>query len=335
MLAEHEASGAGYNRICKIYRPLNPRRTPPGESRRPQPYGYRYDCAPYRGSAVDLQNAVDTARDHLNAPEGYAPIEEGDGEDGIFPVELQLHGEQQDGWDFHSPDLPNHCHVCDDTDDAKTSPIFYIRYNRGRFIYFQYWWFQRFNDANEAASQCNAIQLFNSKVCDQHQGDWEGALVVISNGAHPKVIRAAYSQHSQWSQYGLRDLRKAGAFDGTHIKVFAALGSHASYPAHCGTGVIGFFGGCDNPTSHLKDGDNDGQQAWANNDDTTCASSNCVRTLASGVGSDINLYAGTWGLGGPALGSSTFGDAPESPAGQSTWIETWVEAGKQFPRGHL
>jgi len=76
------------------------------------------------------------------------------------------------------------------------------------FIVIQYWFFYAFNPGT----------------LNQHQGDWEMIQIVLDSTEAP--LYAVYSQHSAGQRAEWNDVEKA---DGTHPRVYVALGSHASY----------------------------------------------------------------------------------------------------------
>ena len=76
------------------------------------------------------------------------------------------------------------------------------------FIVVQYWFFYAFNPGT----------------LNQHQGDWEMIEIVLDSTETP--LYAVYSQHNAGQRAEWTDVEKA---DGTHPKVYVALGSHASY----------------------------------------------------------------------------------------------------------
>lgn len=76
------------------------------------------------------------------------------------------------------------------------------------FIVIQYWFFYAFNPGN----------------LNQHQGDWEMIEIVLDSTGIP--LYAVYSQHHAGQRTEWNNVEKG---DGTHPKVYVALGSHANY----------------------------------------------------------------------------------------------------------
>ncbi|MCD6530511.1 Vps62-related protein [Candidatus Bathyarchaeota archaeon] len=75
------------------------------------------------------------------------------------------------------------------------------------FTVVQYWLFYAYNDGR----------------LNKHEGDWE-MIEVILDGSEP--VSAVYSQHLTGQRASWSDVEK---FEGTHPKVYVALGSHANY----------------------------------------------------------------------------------------------------------
>ena len=65
---------------------------------------------------------------------------------------------------------------------------------------------------------------FNPGTLNQHQGDWEMMQIVLDSTETPQY--AVYSQHHAGERAEWKDVEKV---DGTHPRVYVALGSHASY----------------------------------------------------------------------------------------------------------
>ena len=80
--------------------------------------------------------------------------------------------------------------------------------SESRFIVVQYWFFYAYNPGT----------------LNQHQGDWEMIEVILDSTETPQY--AVYSQHHAGEMAEWNDIEKV---DGTHPRVYVALGSHASY----------------------------------------------------------------------------------------------------------
>ncbi|NIU81300.1 Vps62-related protein, partial [Candidatus Bathyarchaeota archaeon] len=65
---------------------------------------------------------------------------------------------------------------------------------------------------------------FNPGTLNQHQGDWEMIEIILDSTERPTY--AVYSQHFSGERAIWNDVEKV---DGTHPRVYVALGSHASY----------------------------------------------------------------------------------------------------------
>lgn len=104
------------------------------------------------------------------------------------------------------------------------------------FLYLQYWFFYSFNDVKGISPS----HLFQK--CGNHQGDWEHISLKINlskfteaqeTGSYLSAIEEIYfAQHAR-NQYSERKFKKTYDsdvfFSGTHVEVFIARGSHASY----------------------------------------------------------------------------------------------------------
>ncbi|MDG6223072.1 MAG: Vps62-related protein [Candidatus Bathyarchaeota archaeon] len=77
-----------------------------------------------------------------------------------------------------------------------------------QYIVVQYWFFYAYNPGS----------------LNQHQGDWEMIQIVLDSSETP--LYAVYSQHHSGQIAQWRDVEKV---DGTHPRVYVALGSHANY----------------------------------------------------------------------------------------------------------
>ena len=85
----------------------------------------------------------------------------------------------------------------------------YARVTREQgFTVIQYWLFYAYNDGR----------------LNKHEGDWEMIEVILDGSEKP--VSAAYSQHLTGQRASWSDVEK---FEGTHPKVYVALGSHANY----------------------------------------------------------------------------------------------------------
>jgi hypothetical protein len=226
----------------------------------------------------------------------------------------------------HGKELTDYAAASADCDpDCNGQGDIYDKVTRtGDVVYIQYWMFYRFNDVTDVGHSDLGC-TFYQPACDQHQGDWEGVELALSNQG--RVDWVAFSQHRQWSRYennagtnGLEALSwdGAGFRDHTHLLDYVAIGSHANYPLPCDHAE-----NCYSPEPgrlFTGDGeaDHNGATAWFGNTDDECYET-CVEDLDSqdfmadtGVG-PLWLEA-YWGVVPPlSAGNSTLNGAPGGP----------------------
>ena len=89
-------------------------------------------------------------------------------------------------------------------------------------------------DGTQIVAQYWFYYAFNPGTWNNHEGDWEMIQVVLS-GSEP--IGVGYSQHESGEQMAWADVDR----DGTHPKVYVALGSHSGYlrPYEGNIGIAG------------------------------------------------------------------------------------------------
>ena len=80
------------------------------------------------------------------------------------------------------------------------------------------------SDAGYIVVQYWFFYAFNPGTLNQHQGDWEMIQIVLDSTETPQY--AVYSQHHAGERAEWNDVEKV---DGTHPRVYVALGSHANY----------------------------------------------------------------------------------------------------------
>jgi len=146
--------------------------------------------------------------------------------------------------------------------------------------FLDYWWFVRYND----------VPGWIGSGLDDHEGDWEGMTVVIdamTSSTEPQIAWVDYSQHGadEW------EMGAVPGSTGTHIHVFSARGTHASYDSECYANI----NAC--PAPHSPGGlyweeSYDGRAPWGNNSDSLCASQ-CVLRLWST--DQWAFWSGKWG----------------------------------------
>jgi hypothetical protein len=241
------------------------------------------------------------------------------------PAYVDIHGHQENGAaDFQSPN--RRCRGAPPAVDCNDGPAAAIYYRRttheGRW-YWDYWWFLRYNDYTGPFSKCN------SRLCSNHEGDWEGITVVTTASLEPEIVGALYAAHTDRVLVEGALLPRAGG----HPLVFVAEGTHAAYPfacsAHCKqyAALAGV---------RLPEDSHDGAVAWGGNSDADCARFRCVRPLPEvGKPSDLALplaggwagWPGQWGETCHQGCASTFKKiqaSPRSPGIQTRFKCPWA-----------
>jgi hypothetical protein len=215
---------------------------------------------------------------------------------------LDIHGERRGGRDALSPYLSS-CGApvfLRDCDDGRRSAFYYnLTVARGR-IYIDYWWFVRFNE-----------------YLPDHEGDWEGVTVALVPDANPTVDYVAFSAHGAAYRYPPGVATFSG---GTHVRVYVARGSHASYPRPCPRNC--------RQTGGLPEREFTGGAAWGRNSERACGN-RCVLPLpernsdpsvfGTANADDWNAWPGLWGK--RRLGNAK---GPRSPAFQRQYQSPWL-----------
>ncbi|HEU4393200.1 MAG TPA: hypothetical protein VFR04_06135 [Solirubrobacterales bacterium] len=252
-----------------------------------------------------------TGLDQLHAGEGA-------------PAFLDIDGTAENGPDYVSPD-PS-CRAAPPAVDCNDGPAAVMYYRRttheGRW-YWDYWWFFRYNDYTGPFSPCN------SRLCSDHEGDWEGITVVTTPSLKPEIVGAIYAAHKDRVLVEATTLPRAGG----HPLVFVAEGTHASYPFWC-------RGGCDQYATlggaHLPEDSHNGAVPWGGNQDDSCAANRCVRPLPeAGHPDDLALplagrwagWPGQWGQTcheGCDSGIRELQPSPRSPGAQTRFKCPWA-----------
>ena len=201
------------------------------------------------------------------------------------PDYLDIHGARENGIDYVS--AKRGCHTSTplavDCNAGPRTAIYYRRTTHEGHWYWDYWWFYRFNDYTGPLSKCN------SRLCSDHEGDWEGVSVITTPSLTPEVVGVIYAAHKSRI---LVEGPEAPLLDG-HPLVFVAEGTHASYPFRCS-------GSCKQYATlagaHLPEDSHNGAVAWGGNEDRDCAAYHCVRPLPeAGDVTDLSLpHAGAW-----------------------------------------
>ena len=238
--------------------------------------------------------------------------------------------------------------------------MYVARARARRRLYLGYWWFIPFN-ASPWRSEVNCLPglAIRTATCFDHEGDWEGVTVVLdAERASPRPIPTG----SPTSKPDVRPLRGARAHDplargsssswpprttavyATHPVVYAAKGSHASYPAPCDSDDD-----CDQDLSgngSLGEGGFDGGTRWTYND-------NCAQFEFGSTGENLgpclialpattdgsrgvlwNAFPGRWGKATCSIIAKFCSavDGPETPSRQKRFREPWVIGGEGVPK---
>jgi hypothetical protein len=242
---------------------------------------------------------------------------------------IDVHGDGANGADFASPD-----HFCDvegavDCNSGRGA-IYYRRTGHEGLWYWDFWWFYRYNDYNGEHNECRFY-------CDDHEGDWEGMVVVTSESLEPEITGAIYAAHRDRIYVPATTLPTTG----THPLAYVAEGTHATYPYVCAEGCRQYSGIFER---HFPEGNHDGTVAWGDNSDATCGEDRCVRALPRSTkpGDQKLPHAAGWaawpGLWGASCAQGEckdlkvgFNTGPQSPGLQSRFKCPWVANLKALP----
>jgi hypothetical protein len=239
------------------------------------------------------------------------------------PTWIDIHGNAVNGTDFESPDPA--CHSEPPAVDCNGGPgaaIYYRRTGHEGLWYWDYWWFYRYNDYNGDFNHC-AIY------CDDHEGDWEGMVVVTTESLDPEVTGAIYAAHRDRIYVPATALPTQGS----HPVAYVAKGTHATYPYACAEECHQYSGLYDR---HFLEGEHDGAVAWGGNSDAACEASHCVRALPGSAkpGAQKLPHAARWAAWPGNWGSTCpggckglkvgFGSSPQSPGLQIRFKCPWV-----------
>jgi hypothetical protein len=196
-----------------------------------------------------------------------------------------------------------------------------VTWHRGRFL-IDYWWFLRYNDYPRTInSKCHKV--IPRSLCGDHEGDWEGVTVATDPFA-TEVSHAFFATHKGVRRHEPPRL----AIAGTHISVYVATGSHASYTQPCKTGHC-------RQHNWLPEGRHNGAVDWEANDDAACGDT-CVRLLPdlrryltvepSKSATGWNAWPGRWGRDctGKVKACGARGNpGPNSPGRQPRYRVPW------------
>jgi hypothetical protein len=191
-----------------------------------------------------------------------------------------------------------------------------------------YWWYLPDNPANTAqGAMCGAGLVIPEITCFDHQSDWEGVTVVVTQSGRPTAVH--YAAHSDVIDVPWDTLQAAyktpelspfaeGRDTANHPLVFVARGSHAAYPTPCAES------NCPG-NSVLQDNPHDGARPWPQ---VPCANTACVTgfpVAANGTDASWNAFDGYWGsavciAGGVYCARS---NAPRAPGRQGRYRKPW------------
>lgn len=252
---------------------------------------------------------------------------------GAAPDYLDIHGEEENGVDFSSPN--RFCHTSSpparDCNAGAQTAIYYRRTTHEGRWYWDYWWFFRYNDYAGSFNHCNPI------FCGDHEGDWEGVTVVTTPSLTPEITEVIYAAHKN------RILVEGteAPLEGGHPLVFVAEGTHASYPYRCSAGCRQYA--AVEPFGRLSEDPHDGAVSWGGNEDGDCVKYRCVRPLPEvGQPSDLALpRAGRW-AGWPGQWGRTCHEgcesfphllqaSPRSPGTQIRFKCPWAATDRALP----
>jgi hypothetical protein len=249
------------------------------------------------------------------------------------PDYLDIHGEAENGTDYRSPKRSCHSTVppAVDCNAGPRTAIYYRRTSHEGRWYWDYWWLYRYNDYTGPLSRCN------SRLCSDHEGDWEGITVVTTPTLKPEVVEAIYAAHRNRI---LVEGQSLPLEDG-HLLAFVAEGTHATYPYRCAAG-------CKQYASlpgigRIPEDPHDGAVAWGGNADAECSTYRCVRPLPE-RGDPIETalpqagawagWPGQWGATcheGCESGLRELQGSPRSPGSQTRFQCPWAATDRALP----
>jgi len=177
-------------------------------------------------------------------------------------------------------------------------------------LYLDYWWYLPDNPAGSGSGAfCGPGLVIPGISCFDHQSDWEGVTVVLDRtvpGKTPKVTAVHYAQHAKVASYSwdaltaawredskLRRLRASMPGGKARPLVFAARGTHASYPLPCPR-----LRACRQVATTLGEKPHNGGLGWAGNQ-VACGTHPCLNLLPTALGGRApalwNAFEGAWG----------------------------------------
>jgi hypothetical protein len=230
---------------------------------------------------------------------------------------LDLHGRGATGADYrgsHRSTCPDDG-VLRDCDRGSGSAIYYRVTKANDRWYADYWWFLRYNEFTRFPSftSCSPFK----KLCDNHEGDWEGVTVVTKVDSKDEFEYVSFAQHKGRFRYGRQQVKHLDE----HPVVFVARGSHASYPARC---LANCLQSIKVGPAYLPEEPADGDKPWRRNSVSACGDvqdrkRSCLRpppVVASSSPEPSNAWPGHWGAGCDQQRCQAKG--PDSPASPGT-----------------
>lgn len=121
---------------------------------------------------------------------------------------------------------------------AFVNEIYFNKKNMGNNIYIQYWFTYSYNDVSATGGGSSV------KTCGNHEGEWEYIALKINNTrlasaktdkdfvlAIDELYFAQHKRNQNPERKYLKPTDSGVFFENTHVKVFVAAGTHASYNA--------------------------------------------------------------------------------------------------------
>ena len=236
---------------------------------------------------------------------------------------VDIAGSRPNGLDYQSPNQCPRPPPLLDCDHGPGTAIYYDVVGANGRYYVDYWWFYRYNDfprLGKAAACTGRIRI----LCSDHEGDWEGVTVVTPADDANRVEYVDYAAHEGVFRYGAPQLDLGGP-DDTHPVVYAAEGTHASYPSPCQTSECQQLA---RTVIRRPEGRHDGSAPWGRNRDAACAAKpTCLLHLPPAVadGRSWNAFAGVWGrvCEDPTASDCPLAGGPHSPSTQDRYRAPW------------
>jgi hypothetical protein len=234
-------------------------------------------------------------------------------------TDLDIAGNSLSEYRAPEPDAECQAEETLDCGNDPSSAIYYRVTLSNQRYYIDYWWFFRFNHFQGFSATC----AVPSKLCDEHEGDWEGVTLVTPPNDDQSLDYAVYAAHKGLFRYPADQLRLQ---DGLRPEVFVAYGSHASYPQPCPSFCsqpIAIAGLVDTPETNT-----DGQSPWERNDDSCPANApgSCLLALPAPETDPQawTAWPGLWGATcGERCGHPSNPQSPASPGQQSRFQAPW------------